>query len=270
MHRDSYCTRARKPVHGFTLVELLVVISIIALLMSVLMPALARVQKQARNSVCMSNLRQWSLMWSMYLDDNEGYFLKRIYTFLEPGEAPTWLNLLRPYYLEPKMRLCPSATKLFVEEGGRFPFAAYPHTDSEVGSGKTVGDHHSYGQNHWLNDWESSPAGSPYYWKTVNSITTPSQVPMFMDAKIYVVAPISKRREDPPEYEGSQSVRASDGQMKRVCMNRHGGAVNLLFIDNSVRHVGLKQLWNFKWNPVYDLSAGDPRWPDWMNSLPGN
>ena len=270
MHRDSYCTRARKPVHGFTLVELLVVISIIALLMSVLMPALARVQKQARNSVCMSNLRQWSLMWSMYLDDNEGYFLKRIYTFLEPGEAPTWLNLLRPYYLEPKMRLCPSATKLFLEEGGRFPFAAYPHTDSKVGSGKTVGDHHSYGQNHWLNDWESSPAGSPYYWKTVNSITTPSQVPMFMDAKIYVVAPQSKR-DDPPEYEGSQQVRHDPGkQMQRVCMNRHGGAVNMLFIDNSVRHVGLKQLWNFKWNPVYDLSAGDPRWPEWMNRLPSN
>ena len=49
---------------AFTLIELLVVISIIAVLMAILMPALQRVKKQARDSVCRSNLRQWPVAFS--------------------------------------------------------------------------------------------------------------------------------------------------------------------------------------------------------------
>ena len=58
---------------GFTLVELLVVISIIALLMAILMPALSRVKDQAKTIICRVNLKNLSLAWTMYADDNEGY-----------------------------------------------------------------------------------------------------------------------------------------------------------------------------------------------------
>ena len=51
---------------GFTLVELLVVIAIIALLMSILMPALARVRKQAKSVICMTNLKQWGSVFEMF------------------------------------------------------------------------------------------------------------------------------------------------------------------------------------------------------------
>jgi prepilin-type N-terminal cleavage/methylation domain-containing protein len=57
---------------GFTLVELLVVISIIALLMAILMPALNRARELGRRTVCMGNLKQLALAWVMYADENGG------------------------------------------------------------------------------------------------------------------------------------------------------------------------------------------------------
>jgi prepilin-type N-terminal cleavage/methylation domain-containing protein/prepilin-type processing-associated H-X9-DG protein len=57
---------------GFTLIELLVVIAIIAILMAILMPALQRAREQGKRMVCLSNLKQLSLAWIMYADDNDG------------------------------------------------------------------------------------------------------------------------------------------------------------------------------------------------------
>ncbi|MHC4116718.1 MAG: prepilin-type N-terminal cleavage/methylation domain-containing protein [Planctomycetota bacterium] len=56
---------------GFTLIELLVVIAIIAILMAILMPTLKRAKEQGRRAVCLSNLKQLQLAWSMYADEND-------------------------------------------------------------------------------------------------------------------------------------------------------------------------------------------------------
>jgi prepilin-type N-terminal cleavage/methylation domain-containing protein/prepilin-type processing-associated H-X9-DG protein len=66
MKRNS--TREHK---GFTLIELLVVIAIIALLMSILMPALNRAREQGRRAGCLSNLKNLTLAWIMYADQND-------------------------------------------------------------------------------------------------------------------------------------------------------------------------------------------------------
>ena len=52
----------------FTLIELLVVISIIALLIAILLPALSKARTAARTTLCMSNLRQTGIAWSVYAD----------------------------------------------------------------------------------------------------------------------------------------------------------------------------------------------------------
>jgi prepilin-type N-terminal cleavage/methylation domain-containing protein len=72
---------------GFTLIELLVVVAIIALLLSILMPALNRVKKQARGVACQANLHQWSLIWKLYCDDNDGYWLSGHYQGSASGQG---------------------------------------------------------------------------------------------------------------------------------------------------------------------------------------
>lgn len=60
---------------GFTLVELLVVISIIALLMSILVPSLARAREQAKRVICTTNLRQIGLANSLYAHDSDDWYV---------------------------------------------------------------------------------------------------------------------------------------------------------------------------------------------------
>ncbi len=56
---------------GFTLIELLVVIAIIAVLMAILMPSLNRAREQGKRALCLGNLKQLTLAWIMYADEND-------------------------------------------------------------------------------------------------------------------------------------------------------------------------------------------------------
>jgi len=63
--------RWKRNTSGFTLIELLVVIAIIAVLLAILMPALSRVKEQGKRATCLSNLKQLTLAWIMYADEND-------------------------------------------------------------------------------------------------------------------------------------------------------------------------------------------------------
>jgi prepilin-type N-terminal cleavage/methylation domain-containing protein len=142
---------------GFTLIELLVVISIIALLMAVLMPALGRVRKQARSVACQSSLHQWTLIWSMFTSDRDGYFHEGLGGESQTGDS-RWPTVLRTEYANLDMRLCPMATKP-LSDGGQNPFAAWGvFSDGSLGS---------YGFNEWLCN-RTTGTNAHNYWRQVN------------------------------------------------------------------------------------------------------
>ena len=261
---------------GFTLIELLVVIAIIAVLMSILMPALARVKKQAKTTACRANLRQWTLFFSMHSEEHEGYFMAGI-----PWMDCEWVNALRPYYKsDHKIRCCPTAMKPLFDENGQITHRF--NTFSAWGIFKyhgtaPEGDWGSYGINGWVHN---PPPQYETVWvpkfETVNNWRTPNvqgaaYVPLFMDALRFDLYP--RDTDMPPEYEDMIWQRFEN--MKRACINRHDGGINMAFMDWSVRKVGLKELWTLKWHKAYNTAglwttAGGVRptdWPEWMRSF---
>lgn len=104
MMRSSTTHRFGTSPVGFTLVEVLVVIAIIAVLASLLLPALSRGRAQGRRAECLSNLRQWGLALQMYADDQNGFTPRRgqgVRPLANVSRPEDWFNALPPYLTLP-------------------------------------------------------------------------------------------------------------------------------------------------------------------------
>ncbi len=96
---------------GFTLIELLVVIAIIAILAAILFPVFARAREKARQTSCLSNVKQMMLGVLMYTQDyDERFPMDGMYNgFGSYPSAPFWDVLLQPYIKNTQIYRCPSA-----------------------------------------------------------------------------------------------------------------------------------------------------------------
>jgi prepilin-type N-terminal cleavage/methylation domain-containing protein/prepilin-type processing-associated H-X9-DG protein len=278
---------------GFTLIELLVVIAVIALLMAILMPTLSRVRKQARAVACRANLGQWGIFYATYAAENDGHLPGWGDRPSNPGD-PGWgwgFGWWGPwgggpdraksqwYETTKGIMCCPMATKPANPtdqgdpSGGTFLAWGY-----EVSPGPWWYGHGSYGISGWVGwwYWSSDPDWRKLGWSTTD-VKDAAAVPVLLDSCWPWGAPWGSDASWVPPASDAVPTRWPGGESpwNVFCINRHDGYVNGLFLDWSVRKVGLKELWMLKWNKEYKTrgfwtKAGGVKpedWPAWMRKF---
>jgi len=261
---------------GFTLIELLVVISIIALLMSIMLPALGMVKKQAQATICLSNLRHWSLCYEAYAGDNNDRL---------PGD---WILDLYKCYRDEKLLVCPAARKKGTipedpddDDGSRRGGKLHAWFDVGVefpakirGANETIlkdilGSYECNAHVGGTGCAETSPETD---WLTVHYKGI-DKAPVLLDGAREGGVPLPE--DDPPDYDGQiyLSEPTDIHEIRGFCLNRHPGyTVNSLFLDWSARKVTLKELWTIDWYRGWPYHRGEyrpePAWPQWMDRIP--
>jgi len=277
---------------AFTLIELLVVISLIAMLLSLLMPTLRQVRRHAKAVACQAKVRQWGLGFRMYTDANGGRWFNdpqgdyakkstwdyRTDTLNFTASYTNWAGLASPFSDgTPNFAACPLATKGPGEDGYFDAFTAWCAKEwiapFVTPSGQPIFGPVSYGISPYASwapppDFRSSGlTPRDFVWGTCD-VRGAARVPIFFDT-IYDWTAVDACV-GPPAFDAGP-FRETVG-IWPMCINRHDGGVNVLFMDWSARKVGLKELWTLKWHRQFNTAGAwtirggveAQDWPQWM------
>lgn len=275
---------------GFTLIELLVVISVIALLVALLLPALQRARKQARAIVCRAHLKQWGTVLALYAEENEGRIhrgsMDAWWLFRgsrlpdgDPNRPPVYHNLdtrdiaCCPMAVRPRrVRRTTHNSRLWqVRYWWGSTFEAWeivsppPRFRGSYGFNNS-GDDHNSGDYHIFTLSSGRPRAVETY-----PVKGLANIPVILDSS---QPSIHHHRTDGPPRSGSFSPYNGSWAF---CINRHNGHINGLFMDWSVRRIGLKELWTLKWYEDYNIAGPWTKaggvlpedWPHWMRGFKG-
>jgi prepilin-type processing-associated H-X9-DG protein len=225
-------------------------------------------RRRAKETVCLSRLQSWGRVFDAFARDNDNHFISGE----GAGSGMWWIQPLKPYWGDSRLLLCPEAT------GSLSPLEV-PNMTSVAWRVTWQGASYtgSYGLNGWVCNphqasgvWGRSPASG--YWRSPGDPGART-VPVFAD--MWWTDAWPRETDVPPVMKGMMPETPSTHEMQRVCVDRHNGAVNCLFMDWSSRKVGLKELWTLNWHRNCNTNgrwtkaggAAPDDWPQWMRSF---
>jgi prepilin-type processing-associated H-X9-DG protein len=234
---------------------------------------------RAKEMVCRANLQKWGAIFGMYTADNDGYFQAGWTIVCKPGDR--WFDLLRPYFGDNNdILFCPTATRTQRDgygnrTGATGTFSAWGRFMSPGGILYCTlqGSAGSYGNNMWAcNPTAVTGHDEAGFWRTT-AVKGGGDIPLLADSMATGGWP--NAWDEPPLYDGDYASMGHISPMKAFCIDRHNAAINMLFLDFSVRKVGLKELWELTWHRLwreqYEQAGGPPRvWNDpdhWMYNM---